>query len=236
MLVACGPRAIGQMVTNTNTSVALLQPVATAGPATAAGSSSNAGDVEQASSAAGRTPVKAGTVAAPASLGAGAVGSTSPALTTARATSASSRAAATTAAVASTVTVYAYFTQGNQLVKEQREVSSTAPLRESINSLLAGPKDSGHFTQVPKGTRLLDVNLAGPNVLIDLSSQAENIQGSPAIPLFLAQVVSTATQFPAVRQVTLRIAGQPVTSLGGEGMAIPEPLDQSAVQKMLQTP
>jgi len=60
--------------------------------------------------------------------------------------------------------------------------------------------------------------------------------GSPAIPLFLAQVVSTATQFPAVRQVTLRIAGQPVTSLGGEGMAVPEPLDQSAVRKMLQTP
>jgi spore germination protein GerM len=141
----------------------------------------------------------------------------------------------TSTAGAPSMTVYAYFTQGGKLVRESRRVSPTQPLRESLDLLLAGPEDSGHYTQIPRGTQLLDVNLAGANALVNLSSQAQNIQGSPAIPLFLSQIVATATQFPNVRQVTLQIAGRPVRSLGGEGMAIPEPLDQATVERMLQS-
>jgi spore germination protein GerM len=86
---------------------------------------------------------------------------------------------------------------------------------------------------VPAGTRLLGVQLTGAQATINLSPQALAIEGSPAIPLFLAQLVDTATQFPAVQRVTLQVEGRPLTALGGEGMAVPEPLDRPSVQRLL---
>lgn len=134
---------------------------------------------------------------------------------------------------AASVTVSAYFTAGNRLVTEARQVPSAELLQASLAALLAGPQATGHYTQVPVGTRLLGVQLAGTHATINLSSQAAALEGSPAIPLFLAQLVDTATQFPTVQQVTLQIDGRPVTALGGEGIAVPEPLDRPAVQRML---
>jgi spore germination protein GerM len=135
--------------------------------------------------------------------------------------------------VTTTMPVVAYFTIGSRLVAETRQVPPTDPLQASLAALLAGPQDAGHYTQVPPGTHLRSVHLAAGNATITLSRQATAIQGSPAIPLFLAQVVETATQFPTVRQVTLQVEGRLVTALGGEGLAVPEPLDRPAVHRLL---
>lgn len=129
--------------------------------------------------------------------------------------------------------VAVYFTQGSRLVTETRAVPAAAPARGSLDALLAGPMATGHYSQVPNGTALQSMNLKGGTATVDLSSQVQNLEGSPAIPLFLAQVVDTLTQFPDVQRVVLEVNGKPVRTLGGEGVTVPEPLDRAAVQKLL---
>jgi germination protein M len=155
-----------------------------------------------------------------------------PASTASSTASPAARATATKAASAE-IPVAVYFTVGNSLVKETRQVPAASPARGSIDALLAGPSSSGHFSQVPPGTRLLGINLAAGTATVSFSEQIQNLQGSPAIPLFLAQVVNTLTQFPDVQKVVLEVNGQPLRSLGGEGVAVPEPLDRASVQRML---
>lgn len=140
---------------------------------------------------------------------------------------------ASSASMGAQVTAAIYFTAGSRLVSESRQVPAAAPARGSIEALLEGPKVAGHFSQVPTGTRLRSVNLAAGTATVDLSNQVQNLQGSPAIPLFLGQIVDTLTQFPDVKRVVLEVNGQPLRSLGGEGAAVPEPLDHAAVQRML---
>jgi spore germination protein GerM len=139
----------------------------------------------------------------------------------------------TTASSNGQTDVAVYFTQGSRLVTETRAVPAAAPARGSLDALLAGPKATGHYSQVPNGTALQSMNLKGGTATVDLSSQIQNLEGSPAIPLFLAQVVDTLTQFPDVQRVVLEVNGQPVRTLGGEGVAVPEPMDRAAVQKLL---
>lgn len=140
---------------------------------------------------------------------------------------------AASASTGAQITAAIYFTAGNHLVSESRQVPAAAPARGSIDALLAGPTLAGHFSQVPSGTRLRSVNLAAGTATVDLSNQVQNLQGSPAIPLFLGQIVDTLTQFPDVQRVVLEVNGRPLRSLGGEGAAVPEPLDHAAVQRML---
>jgi spore germination protein GerM len=164
---------------------------------------------------------------------AGSTATTAAVTALARATVSSSSSGPSATTRAALVTVTAYFTAGSRLVTETRQVAAAQPLQASLTALLAGPRTSGHYTQAPVGTRLLGVQLAGTHATINLSQEATAIEGSPAIPLFLAQLVDTATQFPTVRQVTLQVDGRPLTALGGEGVTVPEPLDRAAVQRML---
>ena len=150
--------------------------------------------------------------------------------TTASISSVGSRA---TSSPAGQVSVVVYFTAGGRLVTETRLVAAATPARSSVEALLAGPRTAGHFSQVPTGTRLLGINLAAGTATVNLSNEVQNLQGSPAIPLFLGQLVDTLTQFPDVQHVVLEVNGQPVRSLGGEGAAVPEPLDRATVQHML---
>ena len=151
----------------------------------------------------------------------------------AHASSTSVSHAAGAGSLAGQVSVAVYFTAGSRLVSEPHLVPAAAPARGSVDALLAGPTIAGHFSQVPSGTRLLSINLAAGTATVNFSEQIQNIQGSPAIPLFLGQVVNTLTQFPNVQRVMLEANGQPLHSLGGEGAAVPEPLDSAAVQHML---
>lgn len=204
--------------------VALLAACGPAGPTAA---------VSTSTSTAAPAPTTAHTVAAsPTSTRAPAPARPTPAPTPTLAPTAKPTVQ-TTAGTAAKAAVRVYFTQGGKLVAETRSVAPTNVLRESIAALLAGPDEAGHYSQAPAGTRLLGVNLAAGTATLNLSEQVEQLQGSPAIPLFLAQVVNTATQFPTVQRVRLQVNGHPLRSLGGEGFAVPDPLDQAAVQRLL---
>jgi germination protein M len=224
-MMMVSPRRIGVVLTvaallvlNACGAATLEQSAITTAPATAAHSVATVATVR---------PAATGTTATPRSSA-----RVPPAST---ASSAASRVTSDTATrtASAQIPVAVYFTAGNSLVKETRQVPATSPARGSIDALLAGPSGSGHFSQVPPGTRLLGINLAAGTATVSFSEQIQNLQGSPAIPLFLAQVVNTLTQFPDVQKVVLEVNGQPLRSLGGEGVAVPEPLDRASVQRML---
>lgn len=143
-------------------------------------------------------------------------------------------AGASTSAVVS-LPVGITFTRGAHLVTEPRLVPATDPARASMLALLAGPT-AGDATEVPAGTRLLGLALRDGTATVDLSAAFQRVDGDPAIPLCLAQVVETLTQFPDIQRVVLEVDGQPIATLGGDGLMVPPVLDRSTIARLLPLP
>jgi spore germination protein GerM len=101
-------------------------------------------------------------------------------------------------------------------------------VRQAVAHLLAGPAPDeagqGFVTEIPKGTRLLGVEIVGQTARVDLSAEFERGGGSASMLARLYQVVYTATHFAGVEDVRVLIDGQARESLGGEGVLINTPL------------
>ena len=109
------------------------------------------------------------------------------------------------------------------LVPVLRSVPATRAVATSaLQELLAGPApdERGLLTLIPAGTRLLGVTVDGNVATVDLSGTFESGGGSASMFGRLAQLVYTTTQFPTVDAVRLRLDGQPVESIGGEGVIV----------------
>jgi germination protein M len=143
------------------------------------------------------------------------------------------QAAAPPTSAAPPLPVAVTFTRGDHLVREARLVPAGDPARASVLALLAGPAEPGDATEVPAGTRLLGLALRDGTATIDLSPDLQQAEGDPAIPLLLAQLVDTLTQFPTVQRVALEVAGRPLTTLGGDGLVVPPVLDRETSDGLL---
>jgi hypothetical protein len=69
---------------------------------------------------------------------------------------------------------------------------------------------------------------------VDVSRRYEDGGGSTSMLLRVAQVVYTAARFPTVRKVAVRIAGRPVTAVGGERVVVSPPVGRAEFEA--QTP
>ena len=142
----------------------------------------------------------------------------------------------TTDATASQVRVY--LVRGEHVGPVSRAVEGEAVLRGALEQLVAGPapadEAAGLTTALPEGVEVLDVSIADGTATIDLSSAFDDGGGSLSMFLRLAQLVHTATQFPSVERVALRIDGEPVTTFSGEGIELPATLTRADVAE--QTP
>ena len=109
------------------------------------------------------------------------------------------------------------------LVPVLRSVPLTrAVATAAVRELLAGPApdENGLLSMIPAGSRLLGITLDGTVATVDLTGTFESGGGSASMLGRLAQLVYTATQFPTVDAVRLRLDGTPVESLGGEGVIV----------------
>jgi spore germination protein GerM len=125
-----------------------------------------------------------------------------------------------------------YFVRDEKLVAVQRTVDYTPGVaKAAIGSLLAGPTPSeqgaGLVSAVPAGVRLNGVSIKDKVAVVDVSSGFGSGGGSLSMHLRLGQVVYTMTQFPTVDRVELRLDGQKVTALGGEGLLIQKALSRT---------
>jgi hypothetical protein len=133
------------------------------------------------------------------------------------------------ASPAATTTVRIYLFQPDpaggdaRLVPVTRTVPSTlAVATAAVRELLAGPapNERGLLTMIPAGTQLLGISIGGSVAAVDLTGAFESGGGSMSMFGRLAQLVYTVTQFPTVDTVRLRLDGQPVESIGGEGVIV----------------
>ena len=109
------------------------------------------------------------------------------------------------------------------LVPVTRTVPSTrAVATAAVRELLAGPapNEAGLLTMIPVGSQLLGITIDGSVATVDLTGTFESGGGSASMLGRLAQLVYTATQFPTVDAVRLRLDGKPVDSIGGEGVIV----------------
>jgi hypothetical protein len=130
----------------------------------------------------------------------------------------------------STVTLEVWFdTDDNRLGLIHRTVPATEAVgRASLEALLAGPSDrevaSGIGTQIPPGTDLLDLSIAGGVATVDLSR--DYFSGGSAVSEWtrLGQVVFTMSQFSSVDGgVNIQLDGDPIRPFDIDGNFLDRP-------------
>jgi len=123
--------------------------------------------------------------------------------------------------------VQAWFSRNGKLFVTQRTVPATAGVgRGALDRVLTGPSAAenaaGLRTQIPAGTTLRGLRISAGIATADLSSSFESAASPSAMPLRIAQVVYTLTQFPTVTGVRFAINGEGKTVVGGVPVQSPQ--------------
>lgn len=111
-----------------------------------------------------------------------------------------------------------------------------AVLKGAFEQLLS-PSSSAEVVNanaIPAGTQLKSVAVKGDGIYVDLSSEFADGGGSAGIVGRLAQVLYTATSLDSTAAVWILVDGQPLTTLGGEGLEIPQPLTRENFQEQFE--
>ena len=132
-----------------------------------------------------------------------------------------------TQAPAREIGLQAWFSRNGKLFVTKRTVPATTGVGQAaLDRLLTGPSAAeyaaGLRSQIPAGTTLHGVRISAGIATADLSSSFGSAAGPSAMPLRIAQVVYTLTQFPTVTGVRFAIDGQGVTVVGGVPVQSPQ--------------
>jgi len=102
-------------------------------------------------------------------------------------------------------------------------------LQTALEQLLAGPtaaeKEDGYYSEIPKGTRLLGVNVQNNIVHINLSKEFTQGGGSTSMIQRVQELKSTVSAVEGSRRIELAVEGKPLHVLGGEGLELDDQLD-----------
>lgn len=107
----------------------------------------------------------------------------------------------------------------------------TAALERLLSPTASDPK---LVSGIPAGTKLRSVAIESDGIYVDLSSEFTQGGGSAGIIGRLAQVLYTATSLDPKAAVWMRVNGEPLTSIGGEGIEIPQPLTRENFQQQFE--
>jgi spore germination protein GerM len=148
-------------------------------------------------------------------------------------TSTSTSTDGTTTPAQSSVAVY--FLRDGKVSPVRRTVAATpAVARAAITALLQGPTEEestdGLSSAIPEGTELRDIALSDGVATVDLGGSFDDGGGSASMLGRVAQVVATLTRFPSVERVAFRVDGEPVETIGGEGVVVDPPLGRAAIE------
>jgi Immunoglobulin-like domain of bacterial spore germination/Sporulation and spore germination len=121
----------------------------------------------------------------------------------------------------------AWFSRNDKLFVTTRTVPATTGIGQAaLDRMLAGPSAAeyaaGLRSRIPAGTTVRGVRISAGIATVDLSSSFESAASPSAMPLRIAQVVYTLTQFPTVTGVRFAIDGQGVTVVGGVPVQSPQ--------------
>jgi immunoglobulin-like protein involved in spore germination/sporulation and spore germination protein len=130
-----------------------------------------------------------------------------------------------------TARVAAYFMRGDRIGVAARRTGDIIDPGFILLEVLRGPTAkeaaAGLTTEIPAGTRLLGVDVAGGVATVDLSGEFDDGGGSASMLGRLAQVVYTVTQMSIASRVRFRIEGEPVEVFSSEGIVLDRPQSRS---------
>ena len=116
-----------------------------------------------------------------------------------------------------------------------KSVEPETILKTAFEQLLAGPSQSADYTTtIPDGTKVLDIKATEEGVEVNLSPEFTMGGGSAAMISRLAQVIYTATSLDANGKVWISVAGEPLTTLGGEGILVSQPMTREEFEANFQ--
>jgi Immunoglobulin-like domain of bacterial spore germination/Sporulation and spore germination len=132
-----------------------------------------------------------------------------------------------TATPAREIGLQAWFSRNGKLFVTNRTVPATPGIGQAaLDRMLTGPSAAeyaaGLRSRIPAGTTVRGVRISAGIATVDLSSSFESAASPSEMPLRIAQVVYTLTQFPTVTGVRFAINGQGVTVIGGVPVQSPQ--------------
>ncbi len=103
-------------------------------------------------------------------------------------------------------------------------------IEAAFNRLLAGPQDPAVSSTIPRGTKLRSVKIENDGIHVDLSQEFTTGGGSASMTGRVAQVLYTATSLQPTANVWIKVEGQPLERLGGEGLELEQPLTRQSFE------
>lgn len=114
------------------------------------------------------------------------------------------------------VELYFIGPDGQKLVAEKRTIVKVEGIaRKTIEELIKGPQKKENLSVFPEGTKLLDINVKPDGLcVVDLNSQAQQVDNQLQEEFMVYAVVNTLGQFPTISGVDFMINGERVDSVG----------------------
>ncbi|NLF83250.1 MAG: GerMN domain-containing protein [Candidatus Gastranaerophilales bacterium] len=98
----------------------------------------------------------------------------------------------------------------------------------ALTELIKGPtkreKKLGYFSEIPADTSIIEITSKDDVKIINLSHDFETGGGSATMEMRLEQLINTSLDSAGGVPVYLQIEGKQVSTLGGEGIPVPQPL------------
>ena len=105
-------------------------------------------------------------------------------------------------------------------------------IKFALQALFSGPRQfersKGVYTEIPNGTNIISINETADRVIVNVNATFETGGGTESIYKRLNQIIKTAKQ-NTNKPVYLYIEGFKAEVIGGEGLMITQPLNESSL-------
>ena len=129
------------------------------------------------------------------------------------------------------ITSYAFtFKLEDKKISAKNDVPNKI-LQSAFEHLLDQPSQESLKSTIPQGTKLYNINSQNNEVYVDLSREFTTGGGSASMDCRLGQVIYTATSLNNEANVWIKVEGKPLTSLGGEGLMVEQPMTRQSFRE-----